>query len=183
MNGTSIHDKLAAKRGLSEALLALSVLSVSTPWIRYLLSAVERGGAELRLVLSIVAAIVPGILFVMTSIHHPPPPGHPGRLARWLAKDRPERDYFIILGAVFALQAALTIIAWLDVHSLELTGTLLRFYLVLIPLNSVIVFAFTVVFAVVGPWTKMHALRIVLGALLLLFSILAMGEVGSTIST
>ena len=183
MNRSSIHDKLAARRGLPEALLALSVLSVSTPWIQYILSAVERGGAEVRLLLSIVAAIGPATLFVIALIHCPLPRGHPGRLARWLAKERPEKDYFMILVATFALQAALTIIAWLDVHSLELTGTLLRFYLVLIPLNSAIVFGFTVMSAVAGPRTKMHAIRIVLGALLLLFSIMAMGEVGSTIST
>jgi hypothetical protein len=183
LNRASIHDKLAARRGLPEALLALSVLSVSPPWSKYLTSAVERGGGELRLVLSIIAAIVPSILFVMASIHRHRPPGYNGRLVKWLEKDRPEKDYFRLLILIFGIQLLLTFFGWLDVHSIEMTGTLLRFYLILIPLNSGIVLGFTILFAIAGPRTKMHLLRIGLSALLLFFSILAMGEVGLTIAT
>ncbi|OGS44724.1 MAG: hypothetical protein A3K76_02655 [Euryarchaeota archaeon RBG_13_57_23] len=182
-NGTSIHEKLASRRGLPEALLALSVLSVSPPWIMYILSAVERGGGEVWLSLSIVAALVPGIFFVMASIHRPLHAELPGRLAGWLEKDRPEKDYVIVLALIFGLQVVLTFIAWLDVHSLELMATLLRFYLVVIPLNSGIVLVFTVLFAVAGPRNLMHALGIVLGTLLLVFSVLAIGEVGFTMAT
>ena len=183
MNGASIHDKLAARKGLPEGLLLLSVLSLSLPWIKYIVSAVERGGGEIRLVLSIVAAILPGILFVTASIHRPIPQGRSGTLARWLEKDRPEKDYFRILAITFGIQAVLTFFAWLDVHSLEATGYLLRFYLVLIPLNSAIVLVFTLLFAFAGPVTKMHLLRVVLGVLLFVFSILAAGDVGYAMAT
>jgi hypothetical protein len=181
--GSSIHDRLAARKGLPEALLALSVLSVSTPWIKYLTSAVERGGGELRLALSVVAAIVPSILFVMASIHRPRPSSYNGRLAKWLEKDRPEKDYFRLLILIFGIQLLLTFFGWLDVHSIEMSGTLLRFYLVLIPLNSAIVFGFTILFAIAGPRTKMRLVRIGLSALLVVFSVLAMGEVGLTVAT
>lgn len=183
MKENSIHDKLAAKKWLPEALLALSVLSLSTPWVKYLTSAVERGGGELRLALSIIAAIIPSILFVMASIHRPRPEGYRGRLAKWLEKDRPEKDYFRLLIVIFAIQVLLTFFGWLDVRSMELTGTLLRFYLVLIPLNSAIVFGFTILFTIAHPRDKAHVVRLALGALLLFFSILAAGEVGLTVAT
>lgn len=183
MKGVSVREKIVSVNRLPELLLAVSVLSVSPPWIKFLISAAEHGSGELWLILSIVLAVVPALLLILADIEHLGRSDRLGKLGKHLNLPMIERGYSLFLGALLSTQVVLTGYLWLEVQALELTGALLRFYVLTIPFNSIAVLVLTTLFVFSEPRTRVHSLQIILGALLVAFSIFAIGEVSSMLTT
>lgn len=183
MRDLSMREKLVSVNRLPELLLLVSVLSLSPPWIKYLISAVEHGGGELRLSLSIIAAIVPALLLIIADVEHLSRSKQLGRLGRRLNPRRIERGYMLLLAALLVVQVILTCYLWLEVQALEVAGALLRFYVLTIPFNSVAVLVLVTLFVFSEPKTKVHWIQIFLSALLVAFSVFAIGQVSSMLAT
>jgi hypothetical protein len=166
-------EQIAGKRWLPEALLSLSAVSLSLPWINYIVSAVERGGGELRVASSILLAVVPAALYALALLHSTVEQRRAARI----------RAYMFLSLALFIAQLSMIVIAWTSVFALEITGALLRFYLFMIPTHSMLVLVFTFDAYLVGPRSKIFALRIALCLILILFCMLALGRVGSMLAT
>lgn len=176
-------DAIGRREWLPELLLVISVVAMSPMSVNFVTTSVEHGSGELEASAVVALIVIPSLLFLHQTLRESARAGACPLILKRVGCDRLFRIHLVALVALLVTQAVFVAISFQVVGALEVTHLLLRFFLLVVPFNSIAVLGWTSVAssAVPGRWHKV--VRVSLSALLVVFSLVAVFLVSSTIVT